>query len=176
MAAPEPNSEVRDDTSYGVISLDLAPDGYAWQFHPVAGQTFTDSGVASCVAFEPELSVASPASGAVFAVGAPIEFAGSASDVEEGDLGANLVWRSNRDGEIGVGSAFTHASLSCGGHLVTVSVADLHGGSDEATLTLQIGPAGCVPPPACGLGPDLLVPLGLLALASASRRVGSRRR
>ena len=94
MGAPEPNSEVRDDTSHGVISLDLAPDGYAWQFHPIAGQTFTDSGVASCVAFEPELSVASPASGAVFAWGAPIEFAGSASDVEEGDLGASLVWRS----------------------------------------------------------------------------------
>jgi len=177
MGAPEPNSEMRDDTSYGVISLDLAPDGYAWQFHPIAGDTFTDSGVASCVAFAPELSVASPASGAVFASGAPIEFAGSANDVEEGDLGARVVWSSNRDGEIGTGGAFTLADLTCGAHVVTVSVADLHGGSDQETLTLQVGPDGCpTPVRSCGLGPELAVLLTLLALASASRTPGSRRR
>jgi Calcineurin-like phosphoesterase len=168
MGAPEPNSEVRDDTSHGVISLDLAPDAYAWRFHPVAGHSFTDSGVASCVAFAPELSVSSPVDGAVFAFTAPIEFAGAASDVEEGDLGASLVWSSSLDGEIGSGNAFATTSLSCGLHLVTVSVTDAHGGSDQQTLTLQVGPEGClIGPLGCGLGgPELVVVLALLTLAS----------
>lgn len=171
MGTPEPNSEVRDDTSYGVISLDLAPDGYAWQFHPVTGDTFTDSGVASCVSFAPELSVAAPASGAVFAWGTPIEFAGSASDVEEGDLGGRLVWRSSRDGEIGSGSAFVSAELTCGTHVVTASVADLHGGSDQETLTFEVGPAGC-PTLSCGIGPELAALLAVLALAARRARLG----
>jgi hypothetical protein len=43
-----PTSEVRDDTSYGVLKLTLRPSGYDWQFIPVPGSTFTDSGSAPC--------------------------------------------------------------------------------------------------------------------------------
>jgi hypothetical protein len=46
---PEPNSEARDDTSYGVLELTLRPVSYDWRFVPVQGHTFTDSGSASCV-------------------------------------------------------------------------------------------------------------------------------
>lgn len=42
------NSEVRDAATHGVIRLALAPDGYAWDFVPVAGKTFTDSGSGVC--------------------------------------------------------------------------------------------------------------------------------
>jgi 3',5'-cyclic AMP phosphodiesterase CpdA len=42
------NSEVRDAKTHGVIRLALGPDGYSWDFVPVAGRTFTDSGSASC--------------------------------------------------------------------------------------------------------------------------------
>jgi acid phosphatase type 7 len=45
---PEPNSEVRDATTYGVLKLTLAADHYAWEFVPVAGGTFTDAGEAAC--------------------------------------------------------------------------------------------------------------------------------
>jgi hypothetical protein len=44
-----PNSEVRDDNTYGVLKFTLHPASYEWQFIPVAGQTFTDSGSAQCV-------------------------------------------------------------------------------------------------------------------------------
>ena len=44
-----PNSEVRDNTTYGVLKLTLHPTSYDWEFVPVAGQTFTDSGSAFCV-------------------------------------------------------------------------------------------------------------------------------
>ncbi|MDQ2982470.1 MAG: DNRLRE domain-containing protein [Actinomycetota bacterium] len=42
------NSEVRDDTTFGVLKLELHAARYAWQFVPVAGQSFTDSGTALC--------------------------------------------------------------------------------------------------------------------------------
>ena len=45
---PKPNSEVRDSDSFGVLKLTLYPDHYAWQFIPVAGATFTDSGQGTC--------------------------------------------------------------------------------------------------------------------------------
>ena len=44
-----PNSEVRDDNTYGVLKLTLNPSSYDWEFIPIAGQTFTDSGSAQCV-------------------------------------------------------------------------------------------------------------------------------
>jgi len=43
-----PASEARDDTSFGVLKLTLRPNGYDWEFVPVAGSTFTDSGSTDC--------------------------------------------------------------------------------------------------------------------------------
>jgi hypothetical protein len=44
-----PNSQVRDDNTHGVLKLTLHPTSYDWEFIPIAGQTFTDSGSALCV-------------------------------------------------------------------------------------------------------------------------------
>ncbi len=41
------NSQVHDSTSFGVLKLTLRADSYSWQFLPVAGATFTDSGTAA---------------------------------------------------------------------------------------------------------------------------------
>lgn len=38
----------RDNTSHGVLKLTLATDSYSWEFVPAAGDTFTDTGSASC--------------------------------------------------------------------------------------------------------------------------------
>ncbi len=45
---PLATSEVRDATSYGVLKLTVDADSYAWEFVPVAGATFTDSGSTAC--------------------------------------------------------------------------------------------------------------------------------
>ncbi len=42
------NSEVRNADTFGVLKLTLHPLSYNWQFVPVAGKTFTDSGSANC--------------------------------------------------------------------------------------------------------------------------------
>jgi hypothetical protein len=41
-------SEVRNADTYGVLKLVLSPASYSWQFIPVAGESFTDSGTTSC--------------------------------------------------------------------------------------------------------------------------------
>ena len=45
---PQPNSQVRNATTNGVLKLTLRPDGYDFNFIPVAGKTFTDSGSGTC--------------------------------------------------------------------------------------------------------------------------------
>lgn len=41
-------SEVRNNTAYGVLKLTLRPDAYSWEFVPIPGSTFTDSGSTNC--------------------------------------------------------------------------------------------------------------------------------
>src|SRR4051812_39980039 len=48
MGVVKPNSEVRHNTSFGVMELTLHDTGYDWHFAPAAGQTDTDSGSAPC--------------------------------------------------------------------------------------------------------------------------------
>jgi Calcineurin-like phosphoesterase len=43
-----PTSQVRDDTTFGVLDLTLSPGGWSSRFVPVAGQTFTDSASGTC--------------------------------------------------------------------------------------------------------------------------------
>jgi hypothetical protein len=43
-----PNSQVRNDDTFGVVKLALHPAGYDWTFLPVAGKTFTDTGSRPC--------------------------------------------------------------------------------------------------------------------------------
>ena len=42
------NSEIRDTRTHGVLKLALSGGSYSWEFVPVAGQTFTDSGSGTC--------------------------------------------------------------------------------------------------------------------------------
>jgi hypothetical protein len=42
------NSEARNDATFGVLKLTLRSDKYDWEFVPVAGGTFRDSGSGSC--------------------------------------------------------------------------------------------------------------------------------
>jgi hypothetical protein len=44
----QPNSEVRNGDTYGVLKLTLHSNSYDWQFVPEAGKTFTDSGTGTC--------------------------------------------------------------------------------------------------------------------------------
>ena len=44
----KPHSEVRNADTFGVLKLTLGPTSYEWEFVPVAGKSFTDSGGEQC--------------------------------------------------------------------------------------------------------------------------------
>lgn len=48
--APEPNSQVRNNHTFGVLELTLRANGYDWRFEPAAGGSFEDSGSDTCSA------------------------------------------------------------------------------------------------------------------------------
>jgi hypothetical protein len=43
-----PNSEIRQQGTWGVLQLTLHPDRYEWRFVATAGDPFTDSGSDTC--------------------------------------------------------------------------------------------------------------------------------
>jgi calcineurin-like phosphoesterase family protein len=47
MSSVKPNSQVRNST-FGVLKLTLHGGSYDWNFLPIAGKTFTDSGTGTC--------------------------------------------------------------------------------------------------------------------------------
>jgi hypothetical protein len=53
IGTPLATSEVINNATYGVLKLTLNTNSYDWEFVPVAGQTFTDSGSALCVGTVP---------------------------------------------------------------------------------------------------------------------------
>jgi Ca2+-binding RTX toxin-like protein len=48
ISTKKPNSEVRQNSSYGVLRLTLGAGGYSWKFVPESGKSFTDSGTTPC--------------------------------------------------------------------------------------------------------------------------------
>jgi hypothetical protein len=48
MGTPIANSEVQNSTTHGVLKLTLYSSRYEWEFIPVAGKTFADSGSGNC--------------------------------------------------------------------------------------------------------------------------------
>jgi hypothetical protein len=47
-AAIQPNSEVRNDSAFGILTLTLRSTGYDWRFLPISGSSFSDSGSGHC--------------------------------------------------------------------------------------------------------------------------------
>jgi hypothetical protein len=173
-----PHSEVRESETYGVLRLVLEPTGYSWEFVPVAGESFSDAGSEQCVFEAPVVTITSPQPGDVYAIGTSVPLAGTASDLEQGPLSAQLQWSSSRDGALGSGASLQRV-LSAGTHLLTASVGDETGllGSAQLSVAIQAaqGGGGGGGGGGCGLGPEL-APLLVLLLAPARRRAVGRSR
>jgi hypothetical protein len=86
----------------------------------------------------PSLTLTAPAANAAFDEGAPIAFAASASDAEDGDLSAAVTWESSLDGVLGIGASFTRDDLSVGAHVLTARVQDGEGAPAERTRQLNV--------------------------------------
>jgi hypothetical protein len=75
----------------------------------------------------PTVTITAPADGTTLASGLPLRFSATATDPDDGNIGSSIVWRSDRDGEIGRGASVTTTALSVGLHRVTATATDRHG-------------------------------------------------
>ena len=48
VSTPKPNSQIRQNNTYGVLKLTLRPTSYDWQFVSESNKPFTDSGTGQC--------------------------------------------------------------------------------------------------------------------------------
>ncbi len=88
----------------------------------------------------PAVSIFAPIHGTGVTTGDLVTFGGSAIDAEDGVLTVDLVWDSDRDGEIGTGQTFDTDLLSDGLHLITASVSDSGGEDGADAIQITVGP------------------------------------
>jgi hypothetical protein len=87
---------------------------------------------------QPTVIISTPVNGSTFHLGDTVSFSGGATDVEDGDGTASLVWMSDLDGSIGTGSSFSKSDLSVGVHNITATAMDNEGetGFNSTTITV----------------------------------------
>lgn len=92
----------------------------------------------------PTISISSPDNNGTYTAGDAISFDGSGVD-QDGNLlaGAQLVWTSSLDGQIGTGATFTRDDLSEGAHEITLTGTDGFGetNSTSVDITVEAAPA-----------------------------------
>ncbi len=93
----------------------------------------------------PTVTISSPQNNSQFLVGQSIQFTGSASDAEDGNLTAALVWTSSISGQIGTGGSFTRNDLPAGTHTITASATDSGGLTGSASVVITISTSGGPP-------------------------------
>jgi hypothetical protein len=88
----------------------------------------------------PTVAITAPSNGSSFNEGASINFTGTATDTQDGDISGSLSWSSSINGAIGSGASFSTSTLSAGVHTITASVTDSGGlpGSASITVTVKV--------------------------------------
>lgn len=89
------------------------------------------------VNYPPVVTIDQPANGQSFPAGTVITAVGTATDVEDGDLSANITWSDSIAGGLGRGATAAYTPAA-GTHILTVQVADSSGalGTDKHTITI----------------------------------------
>jgi subtilisin family serine protease len=94
----------------------------------------------------PVVSISSPSNGASFDCQAPVDFAGTASDMEDGDLSGSINWADGGT-SFGTGAAVSN-SYECskaGNHNIVATVTDSEGASGSDAITINIATASLTP-------------------------------
>lgn len=86
---------------------------------------------------KPTVNITAPVNGFTVNAGTAVSFAGTASDVEDGNLSAKIVWSSNINGQLGIGAAVS-VILSSGTHTITARVTDSGGSVATSSITVVV--------------------------------------
>ena len=90
----------------------------------------------------PQVIIFGPAEGLVFPLNSVVNLVGSATDEEDGPIGADqLVWSSDLDGEIGEGPSLQVRTLSPGSHTLSLTAMDSNGNSSSSQVHVAIDPS-----------------------------------
>ena len=152
-----PNSEVRHGgvDQYGVLKLTLGPGSYTWQFLPVPGVTFSDSGSGTCHGQAPNSApTANPGGPYTGQEGVALAFDGTgSSDPESQPL--TYAWDFG-DGTHGTGATPSHAYGNDGTYAVSLVVTDSKGLPSAAvntSVSIPETPPTVVAGPATSIAP-----------------------
>ena len=88
--------------------------------------------------YAPNITITTPRTNSTLVEGNLINFNGIASDLEDGDITARLIWTSNLDGTIGTGGSFSYSNLSRGVHTITARATDDDGFTGVTTHLLTV--------------------------------------
>lgn len=86
----------------------------------------------------PTVIITSPIDGSNFQEGEIITFSGTVTDPEDSILTDSLIWTSDKDGQIGIGSSFSTNTLSVNSHLITLTATDSGGLSATYNISITI--------------------------------------
>jgi acid phosphatase type 7 len=134
----QPNSEVREGNTFGVLKLTLHASSYEWQFVPEAGGAFTDSGTTTCHDDPAAVLTVTPSVGA-----SPLTVTADASrPAEPGEPPVADYTFDFGDGTPVVGpqpgAIATHTYTADGTYTAKVTVTDTAGRTATATATVVV--------------------------------------
>ncbi|MFZ0627162.1 MAG: S-layer homology domain-containing protein, partial [Acidimicrobiia bacterium] len=90
----------------------------------------------------PVLTISKPKNGDTYAPGADVTFSATANDAQAGNISADIVWTSNKDGIIGYGGSFVLTDLTSGTHIIKANVTDGQNAVSSPNITITIGSGG----------------------------------
>jgi len=148
--SPLPTSQVRDNTSFGVLKLTLDSTGYDWEFLPAAGASFHDAGSGLCQPPSDTTAPSAPTGLTATASAGAVSLNWTASTDDTGVAGYDLYRDNVLLGQTARTTTFVDSSVSAGvTYTYTLKARDTAGNispaSNTATATVPIGTGGAAP-------------------------------
>src|SRR3989441_59493 len=130
----QPNSEVRNSGTYGVLKLTLRPGSYDWAFIPAGSGTFTDAGSGSCHGRPPVTTVTVTPSSTTSPVGGTVQLTAIPSANGTPLFNRAVTWTRNAPAVAMVDATGRVIALSPGTAFITAS-SEGRSGTDTLTAT-----------------------------------------
>ncbi|MCV0430690.1 tandem-95 repeat protein [Nitrosopumilus sp.] len=116
-------------------------DTYTYTIDDNSGETSNEATVDITVISEndtPVATIISPLDNDVFILGEQIDFVGTATDSEDGDISSSLEWFNGYAGLLGTGPSLSLSNLPEGVHEITLQIVDSVGLVDQDIITITV--------------------------------------